>query len=140
MSKTHTDLADFPDYQDHSWAQGCYVAIVFFQGGDGRVVGAGNRVEGFALLHLVMLHGAEAAFTDAVWVAARGAVGASRLDCLACHLAFRLRSARYGQDGDIRTFLPARLLPFRWFQTRIIFTETPKFSATDSTVSPLRIL
>ena len=37
-------------------------------------------------------------------------------------------------------FLPARLSPFRRFQLRIILAETPKFSATDSTVSPLRIL
>src|ERR1035438_7148940 len=37
-------------------------------------------------------------------------------------------------------FLPARLSPFRRFQVRIILAETPKFSATDSTVSPLRIL
>src|ERR1700687_6150525 len=39
-----------------------------------------------------------------------------------------------------RILLPARLLPFRWFQTRSILAETPKFSETDSTVSPLRIL
>ena len=39
-----------------------------------------------------------------------------------------------------KVFLPARLSPFRRFQLRIILAETPRFSATDSTVSPLRIL
>src|SRR5271166_867140 len=52
----HTDLADFSDYQDHSRPQGGYVAIVFLQGGYGRVVGTGYRVERFSLLHLVMLY------------------------------------------------------------------------------------
>lgn len=41
-------LAEVVDYQDHSRAEGGYVAVVVFQGGDGGVVGGGDGVESFS--------------------------------------------------------------------------------------------
>ena len=53
----NTRLVGFPDYQDHSRSQGCDIPVVMFQGGDRSVIRSGYRVQGLALLHLVMLHG-----------------------------------------------------------------------------------
>ena len=41
-------LAEVVDYEDHAGAEGGYVAVVVFQGGDGGVVGSGDGVESFS--------------------------------------------------------------------------------------------
>ena len=44
------------DDQDHAGAQGCDIAVVVLQGGDGGVVRGGDGREGFAALDFVMLY------------------------------------------------------------------------------------
>ena len=46
------------DYQDHSWVEDGYVAIVALESCDRGLVGGGDRVEGFAVLHGVVEDGA----------------------------------------------------------------------------------
>jgi len=50
-------LVPAADDQNHSRPQGCEIPVVVLQGGDGSVVRVGDRIQGFALLDLVTLHG-----------------------------------------------------------------------------------
>ena len=64
VSRVHTNLGAgglaalvaVADDQNHSRPQGCDIPVVVLQGGNCGVVRAGDRIQGFALLDLVMLH------------------------------------------------------------------------------------